>query len=302
MGHNHHHHEVNGKNLFITIILNVIITLAQIIGGILSGSLALLSDAVHNFSDVVSLVIAWGANKISKRPNTNSKTFGFKRIEILATLFNASALVGIAVFILFEAVEKLSNPQVIDSFIVIWLGLLSIVLNALSVFLVKDDAKENMNIKAAYLHLLTDVMTSVAVVVGGLLMYYYQLFWIDPLVSMIIAFYLIYASYGLIIESSGILMQFAPEHIDMKEIVEITKHIDEIDNIHHIHIWRLNDHDIFLEAHLDFKDNLTLDVVTCKVQELESFLKKEFHITHITLQPEFNKDDNKDIITACGGH
>lgn len=292
----HHHHEVNGKNLFITIILNIVITLAQIIGGIFSGSLALISDAIHNFSDVLSLVIAWGANKTSKRPSTHTKTFGFKRIEILATLFNASALVGIAVFILFEAVEKLSNPQEIDSFIVIWLGLFSIVLNALSVFLIKDDAHKNMNVKAAYLHLLTDVMTSVAVVIGGVLMYYWQLFWIDPIVSIIIAVYLIYASYGLIKESTGILMQFAPSNIDVKEIASVVSKIDAIDNIHHIHLWRLNDHDIFLEAHIDFTENLSLDIVTIKIEELEELLKKEFHITHITIQPEFNKNDDKEIV------
>lgn len=300
MGHNHHH-SVNGKNLFITIVLNIIITLAQIIGGILSGSLALLSDAVHNFSDVISLVIAWGANKASKKPSSYTKTFGFKRIEILATLFNASALVGIAVFILFEAVEKLSNPQEIDSFIVIWLGLLSIVLNAISVLLIKDDAHKNMNVKAAYLHLLTDVMTSVAVVVGGILMYYWQLFWIDPVISIIIAIYLIYASYDLIKESSGILMQFAPSHLDVEEIASVVEEVDEIKNIHNIHIWRLNDHDIFFEAHIDFKENLSLDLVTIKIEEIEALLSRKFHIAHITLQPEFNKDDNKELVRVGGG-
>ena len=167
----HHHHEVSGKNLFITIILNVIITLSQIIGGILSGSLALLSDATHNFSDVMALLIAWWANKLAAKDATSEKTFGYKRAEILATLFNASVLFGIGVFLIVEAFHKFMHPEVIDSTLVIVLGILSIILNTASVLLVKDDAHDNMNIKAAYLHLLTDVTTSVAVVVGGLLMF-----------------------------------------------------------------------------------------------------------------------------------
>lgn len=206
-----HHHPVSGKNLFITIILNVIITVAQIIGGIFSGSLALLSDALHNFSDVLALLIAYVANRLAARPNNKDKTFGYKRAEILATLFNASVLIGIGVFLIFESFDKFYNPEIIDSAWVIALGVLSIVLNAVSLLLVKDDAHNNMNIRAAYLHLLTDVMTSVIVVVGGLLMYFYQLYWLDPIASLIIATYLIWASIGLVKESSSILMQFTPE-------------------------------------------------------------------------------------------
>jgi len=150
----HHHHEVSGKNLFITIILNIIITLSQIVGGIFSGSLALLSDAVHNFSDVLALAIAYFANRLASRPNSESKTFGYKRAEILAALFNSSVLIGIALFLIIEAFHKFYHPAVVHSIWVIALGTFSIVLNALSVLLVKDDAHDNMNIKAAYLHLL----------------------------------------------------------------------------------------------------------------------------------------------------
>jgi len=202
-----HHHEVSGKNLFITIVLNIIITLSQIVGGIYSGSLALLSDAMHNFSDVLALFIAYFANRLAARPNNESKTFGYKRAEILAALFNASVLIGIAIFLIVEAFHKFYHPEPINSVWVIGLGALSIVLNAASVMLVKDDAHDNMNIKAAYLHLLTDVMTSVAVVGGGVLMYYFGLFWVDPLISALIALYLIWASFGLVRESSAILMQ-----------------------------------------------------------------------------------------------
>ncbi|MEA3419555.1 MAG: cation diffusion facilitator family transporter [Campylobacterota bacterium] len=294
--HHHHHHDVSGKNLFITIILNIIITLSQIVGGILSGSLALLSDAMHNLSDVLALVVAYGANRLAARPNSEARTFGYKRAEILAALFNASVLIGIAIFLIIEALHKFYHPEAINSLWVIGLGLLSIVLNTASVLLVKDDAQENMNIKAAYLHLLTDVMTSVVVVVGGILMYYFQLFWVDPLVSMIIALYLIWASAGLIKESSAVLMQFAPDTINMDELIKTIKQQPEIDNVHHVHLWRLDDHHIHLEAHLDFRENVTLEVSNKIIDRLEMILHDAFDIEHSTFQCEYDRQDDKSVI------
>ncbi|ABM03721.1 cation diffusion facilitator family transporter [Psychromonas ingrahamii 37] len=296
MSEHHHHHPVSGKNLFITIVLNIIITLSQIVGGILSGSLALLSDAMHNLSDVVALLIAYWANKISSKPKNNQKTFGYKRAEIIAALFNASALFGIALFLIIEAIHKFLNPETIDSILVIALGFLSIVLNAISVLLIKDDAKHNMNMKAAYVHLLTDVMTSVAVVVGGLLMYYFNLFWIDSIITVLIAGYLIKASYALIVESISILMQSVPDDINIDELkIDIEKY-EPIDNIHHLHIWKLDDHDIHLEAHIDFNENLALKEVTKICDEISDAIKKKYHITHMTIQPEYEKNDNKELI------
>ena len=292
----HHHHHVSAKNLFITIILNIIITLAQIVGGIFSGSLALLSDAMHNFSDVLSLVMAYVANRFAARPNSKSKTFGYKRAEILATLFNASVLFGIGIFLIIESFHKFYHPEVVDSVWVIGLGVLSIILNAVSVLLVKDDAHHNMNIRAAYLHLLTDVMTSVAVVIGGILMYYYQLFWVDPLVSLIIAIYLILASIGLIKESASILMQFAPKSINMDELISRVKEEEKVENIHHIHLWRLDDHRIHLEAHLDFNENITIEESNKIIDTLEKNLHDKFSIEHTTFQCEFNRKDDKSII------
>ena len=293
MSEHHHHHEVSGKNLFITIILNVIITISQIVGGILSGSLALLSDAMHNFSDVLALVIAYGANRLSAKESSVSKTFGYKRAEILAALFNALVLMGIAVFLIVEAYHKLHHPEAINSLWVIGLGALSIVLNAASVLLVKDDAHENMNVRAAYLHLLTDVMTSVAVVGGGVLMYYFNLFWIDPVISALIALYLIWASFGLVKESSAILMQFTPDSVDVEEIIKSIEEERAIENVHHLHIWKLDDKHIHLEAHLDFHEDVTLSTSNSVIETLEKKLHDSFDIEHTTFQCEYNREDDK---------
>ena len=296
MSEHQHHHDVSGKNLFITILLNVIITISQIVGGIFSGSLALLSDAMHNFSDVLALLIAYIANRLAARPNSESKTFGYKRAEILAALFNASVLIGIAIFLIIESFHKFYHPEAINSIWVIGLGLLSIVLNAVSVLLIKDDAHDNMNIKAAYLHLLTDVMTSVAVVGGGLLMYYFELFWVDPVISALIALYLIWASFGLVKESSAILMQFTPEGVNIEEVIGSIEEESEIANVHHIHLWKLDDKHIHLEAHLDFKKDLSLSESNAVIDTLELKLHDIFDIEHTTFQCEFQRDDNKNKI------
>jgi len=291
-----HHHEVHGKNLLLTIILNLIITVAQIAGGIFSGSLALLSDAMHNFSDVLSLIIAFGANRLANRPGTKAKTFGYKRAEILAALLNASMLVGIAIFLIIEAINRLFHPSIVISVWVVALGVLSILLNTISVLLVKDDADHSMNIKAAYIHLLTDVMTSAMVVVGGVLIYFFHIYWIDPVISIIIALYLMFASYGIIKESVAILMQFAPKNIKMDNIMLYVTQFDEIQNIHHIHLWRLDDHRVHLEAHLDFKKNLTLQAANNLIDKIEQTLHTKYDISHVTLQCEYNRKDNKSII------
>ena len=294
--HHHHHHDVSGKNLFITVILNIIITLSQIVGGIFSGSLALLSDAMHNFSDVLALLIAYVANRLAAKENTKAKTFGYKRAEVIAALFNASVLIGIAIFLIIEAFHKFYHPEAINSVWVIGLGVLSIVLNTASVLLIKDDAHENMNIKAAYLHLLTDVMTSVAVVLGGVLMYLYQIFWIDSLISSLIALYLIWASFGLVKDSSAILMQFTPKGIDIDAIVKCITHEKEIINVHHLHVWELDDHRIHLEAHLDFSEDVTLSESNKVIDTLEKILHDTFGIEHTTFQCEYDRNDNKNLI------
>lgn len=296
--HSHHHHEVKGTRLFITIVLNIIITLSQIIGGIYAGSLALLSDALHNFSDVMALLISYITNRMAGRAPTQTQTFGFKRAEILAALFNASVLIGIGLFLVIEAVQKFIHPEPIGSVIVIALAILSIILNAASVLLIKDDAHHNINIRSAYLHLITDVMTSVAVLAGGIAMYYFELFWIDPLISILIAVYLVYAAYGILKDATMILMQFTPAHIDLKKIDEAVCKHPALHNIHHIHVWQLNDKEIFFEAHIDFQEDLPLEQVTQICNELEKTIKTNFNITHVTLQSEYEQNDSKALV--CG--
>jgi cobalt-zinc-cadmium efflux system protein len=299
MNHSHshsHQHNLKNKKLFFTIILNVAITVAQVIGGIISGSLSLLSDALHNFSDVISLVISYIASKLSKRKASINRTFGYKRAEILAAFINASTLVIVAVLLIIEAVKRFQNPQEIESTIVIWLSLLAIIANGFSVLLIKKDSKNNLNLRSAYLHLFTDMMASVAVLIGGLLMRYYELFWVDSVLTFLIAIYLIWVGYDLLIKSTKILMLFTPDQVNIKEMLRVVHKIPKVNKLHHVHVWYLNDDELHLEAHLDLKENVSISEFDLILNKIEAVLQEKFQINHITIQPEFNKEDSKNVI------
>lgn len=297
LSHTHAHIDSShsGK-ILITIFLNIGITVAQVIGGILSGSLALLSDALHNFTDVVSLIISYVASIFASKEASTLRTFGYKRAEILAAFVNAASLVVIAIILIFEAIERFVTPQTIESDLVIILSIVAILGNAFSVLLLKKQRGKNMNMHSAYLHLLSDMLASVAVLIGGILMKYYQIFWIDSLLTLAIAIYLIFMSIDLLKKSYKVLMLFTPSHLNVDDIVN---HIDSIHPsavVHHVHVWQLNEDEVHLEAHLDFKHNLKIsefDQILIKIEEL---LKTKYKINHVTIQPEFNKRDPKDII------
>ncbi|TXK78950.1 cation diffusion facilitator family transporter [Mesonia sp. K4-1] len=280
----------------ISILLNIVITAAQVVGGLISGSLSLLSDALHNFSDVLSLIISFIANKLSSKEASVSKTFGYKRAEIIAAFINAASLIVIAVLLIKEAVHRFLNPQTIDSTLVIWLAVLAIVGNGFSVLLMKADSKTNMNMRSAYLHLFTDMLASVAVLIGGLLMKYYQLYWVDSVLTAGIAIYLIVVGYDLLKSSFNVLMLFTPHDIVIKDIVETVCKIKEVKNIHHIHIWQLNELEVHLEAHVEFYENISLSEFDAVLTKIEKVANDEFNINHINIQPEFNRKDPKDII------
>lgn len=292
----HQHHQHSQKKLAFSILLNIGITLAQVIGGILSGSLALLSDALHNFTDVVSLIISYIAAKFSKKEASLSKTFGYKRAEIIAAFVNASSLIVIAVILIKEAIERFINPQSIDSTLVIWLSLIAIIGNALSVLLLVKDRKSNMNLASAYTHLFTDMLASVAVLIGGLLMKYYQMFWVDSFLTAAIAIYLIIVGIKLLKNSFNVLMLFTPESIEINSIVTAVNHLDKVKQMHHVHIWQLNENEIHLEAEIDFTQDISLTQFEAILEKIEFILWNDYGINHVNIQPEFNKTDDKNII------
>ncbi|HBR53033.1 MAG TPA: cation transporter [Flavobacteriaceae bacterium] len=300
MGHNHphsHNHDhIRGRNLLLSIGLNILITVAQIIGGLISGSLSLLSDALHNFSDVISLIVSYIADRYAKKAASFDKTFGYKRAEIIAAFVNAATLLIVAIYLIYEAVLRFLDPQEIESGLVIWLALLGILANGFSVLLLRKNSRENMNMRSAYLHLLTDMSASVAVLVGGLLMKYFGWFWVDALLTVMIAVYLIFMGYDLLKSSFKILMLFTPDDIQLEELREAISEAPEIKNVHHMHIWQLNEKETHLEAHIDFFEDITLSQFDVILDRVEERLFHDFGINHVNIQPEFKKDDPKDVI------
>ncbi len=296
----HHHHDTGGKNLGITILLNVGITVAQVIGGIISGSMALLSDAAHNFSDVLALIISWIAKKLTGKEQTISRTFGYKRAEIFAAFINSATLIIIAVILATEAVERLINPQPVTADIVIWLAGLSIILNGLSVLLIKKGSKESINIKSAYLHLFTDMLTSIAVLAGGFAMKYLNWYWLDGILSIAIAAYLIYSSWEIFADTLKIMMQFTPKSVDLKKIALQIQSVEGIKNIHHIHVWQLDEHEIIFEAHVDLEKDIKISEFEIVLREIEIILNNH-NISHLNIQPEFEVEDNKELINNHSG-
>ncbi|TDQ32825.1 cation diffusion facilitator family transporter [Zeaxanthinibacter enoshimensis] len=299
--HSHHDHvhlhgDQKGKRLFITIFLNILITVAQVVGGIISGSLSLISDALHNFSDVLSLLVSYFANLLSKKKASPGKTYGYKRAEILAAFINSASLMIISLVLIKEAIERFLHPAEVAADLVIWLSLLGIIFNGGSVLLLKRDAAANMNLKSAYLHLITDMLASVAVLVGGILMKWYQLYWVDPLLTLIIAVYLIYMGYNLLISSTRVLMLFTPDAVHVKDIVDHLNSIEGVNNVHHVHIWQLNEDDIHMEAHIDFQRDIRLSEFDSILQKIEAVALEKFGITHLNIQPEYGKCDDKRII------
>ncbi len=295
--HNHNHNHVKGKNLLLSIVLNIVITVAQIVGGIVSGSLALLSDALHNFSDVLSLVFSYVAHKLSRKKASVNQTFGYKRAELIAAFVNALTLIIVALFLVYEGIERFFNPQTIKFGLVIWLSILGIVTNGLSVVMLKSDADKNLNMKSAYLHLFTDMLASIAVLVGGLLMKYFQWFWVDSLLTLIIAIYLIVVGYDLLKDSTQILMLFTPKHLDINEIINEVHQIPGVKKLHHIHVWYLNEDELHLEAHLDCSEDIKMSEFNLLLAKIEHLLFEKFHINHINIQPEYKKEeDSKDFI------
>ncbi len=288
--HHHHHHneDLQGKKLLWTTLLNLSITIVQIVGGLLSNSLSLLSDALHNLGDSSAIFIAFLAGKKSRKKPDEKNTFGYKRIEILAALFNAVVLIAICIFLFFEAYERFMHPQPIKGLLMLIVAVFGLLANLVSVILLRKDKSHNLNVRAAYMHLLGDTMSSVAVILGGLAIWFWNIYWLDPLITVLVGIYIIWHTWGIVKETVDILMQATPHGIDLVKIKEVVENVTEVDNIHHIHVWKLNDAQIHLEAHLNLKENIDMIKLMQIRHKTEHLIHDKFGIDHITLQIGYN--------------
>jgi cobalt-zinc-cadmium efflux system protein len=299
VGHTHEHGAVSGRKLFTTIILNFIITAAEVIGGLFSGSLALLSDALHNFSDAVSLIISYFAYRLSRRASTIQRTYGFKRAEILAALFNSSVLIVIIFFLFREAYFRIVEPTAIRGGLMMAIALIGLAANLLAVMLLRKDARGNLNIRSAYLHLLADTFSSVAVIIGALFIQAFHIYLIDPILTIVIGLYILRESFAMMKQTVNILMQSTPDNVDIMKIKCALEELPEVTNLHHVHVWQVNDRDIHFEGHIDVCEDFTASRIAEINSRIEKILLESFGINHVTIQIEYGTCTDKDIVKTC---
>lgn len=292
---------MNEKNLLAATLLNLVITVVEIAGGILSGSLALLSDALHNLSDTFATFIAYMATIIGKREANQKKTFGYKRVEILAALLNAVILIVTSTFLLKEAWERWNDPQPINSMIMLVVAMIGLLANVYAAIILKKDAHKSINVRAAYIHLIGDSLSSVVVIIGGVLIQIYKVYWIDPVITVLISIYIIRSGFVILKQSVDILMQSTPDHLDLSLIKRQVEQMPDVSNIHHLHAWMLTDSEIHLEAHIELNTDLKLSQVKGIHQEIERLLLTDFNVNHVTLQFEIETAHPPNLIHKENG-
>ncbi|MFK5977912.1 MAG: cation diffusion facilitator family transporter [Rhizobiaceae bacterium] len=284
----HHHHvdpDAGDARVFWAVVINLGLTVAQIIGGILSGSLALIADAIHNFSDAISLIIAFFARKIARRPADSKMTFGYGRAEVVAALVNYTTLIVIGLYLVYEAVLRFISPESVDGWLVVIIAGIALAVDLVTALLTYALSKQSMNMRAAFLHNVADALGSIAVIIAGTLIILYDWRLIDPLVTLLIAGYILWQSFTEIPAVIRVLMLGSPSNIDADKVVEKMNTIDGVANIHHVHLWQMQEHETAFEAHIVISKGKwnDADAVKGAVREL---LSNEFSISHSTLELE----------------
>lgn len=289
--HHHHHHlpdieDSAAWKLWLSIGLNLIITLAELVGGILSNSLALLSDAVHNLNDTVSLGITLVSRKISRKAANDRKTFGYKRAEIIGAFINLITLVIVALFLIKEGVERFFEPQTIDGLTMFWVAVVGLIGNFVTAALLYRESKDNLNMRSAYIHILSDGLSSVGVIIGGWLILEYQWYIVDTILTVLIGVYILWHSWHMLRETVNILMESKPEGLNLDEVKEVMEAEAKVCGVHHLHVWRLNEDSVLLESHVVIEKEDVVHMEDIKAA-LKDLLHHRFDISHSTLEFEF---------------
>lgn len=288
MGHGHHHHvdpEAGDRRVGMAIAVNLGLSVAQVIGGIASGSLSLVADALHNFSDAISLIIAFGARKIARRPRDDAMTFGYGRIEVVAALINYTSLILIGLYLLYEAVFRFFDPQPVVGWIVVIIAGIALAVDVVTALLTYSLSKDSVNIRAAFLHNVADALGSVAVIVAGTLILLYDWQIVDPIVTVMIAGYILWQSFREIGPVIRILMLGSPPDCDIAAVLGAVQGTDGVAGVHHVHFWQLDENRSALDAHIVIQEGQwsRADAIKAAIKQT---LADRFEITHSTFELE----------------
>lgn len=288
MGHHHHHHidsETGDRRVLLAVLVNLGLTVAQVIGGLISGSLALIADALHNFSDAISLIIAFGARKVARRPADAGMTFGYGRAEVVAALINYTTLIVVGLYLLYEAAMRFFDPQGVDGWLVVVIAGIALVVDVVTALLTYSMSKDSVNIRAAFLHNVADALGSVAVIIAGTLILLYDWRLVDPVVTLLIAGYILWQSFIEIRGVIRILMLGSPPNIDVSNVLDHLKRIEGVSDVHQAHLWLVEEHVVALDTHLVIENGAWGRADTIK-SRVKSALLDKFGIERVTIEME----------------
>jgi cobalt-zinc-cadmium efflux system protein len=281
-----HNHEISwGRRLIAAMVMNLIIPAVQIYGGIVSGSMALISDALHNLSDFTAVLISYSALRIGQREPSLRHTFGYKRLEVFAAVFNVALLFGAGLYIAIEGWNRLWNPRPIQGHLVIWIASIAFLANMISTLMLRPGAGGNLNIRSAFIHMLTDTLFSLGVLILGIIWMFKPWFWLDPIVSWVIVALILYNGWGILKDAFGILMNATPPGIDLQAIQQEIEAVDGVEEIHHLHVWNISSEGVALVAHIVVMDQMLSKVDEIAAQ-IRNMLLSRFTIDHPVLQFE----------------
>ena len=290
----HHHHESGSdRSLLVAVGINVLLTLAQAIGGIVSGSLSLVADALHNLSDAASLGIALFARTISRKPADEFKTFGYQRAEVIAALINLTLLITVSLYLIYEAIWRIVEPQAITGWIIVLVAGIALIVDITTALITYKMSRSNINMKAAFLHNLSDALASTGVILAGTLILLYDWYWVDTLVTFLITGFVLWQGLALLPKTIHLLMEGTPEDLSLEDIKLSAEEIKGVEDVHHIHIWYLDERRIALEAHVVTTTNELKEIEVIK-NNFKQLLKDKFNVTHSTLEFEHPIDASCD--------
>ena len=286
MSHGHHHHvdpDSGDGKIALAVAINLGLTVAQVIGGIVAGSLSLIADALHNFSDAIALIIAFAARKIARRPANADMRFGYGRIEAVAALINYTTLIVIGLYLVYEAAMRFANPEPVAGWIVVIVAGIALLVDLGTAALTFRASKSSVNIRAAFLHNVADALGSVAVIVAGTLMILFGWAWVDPLATLLIAGYILWQSATELPQVARILMLASPDALRTENVIAALRDQPGVTDVHHVHLWLMEEHGAAFDAHIVAAQGTDPSALR---QALKSYLKSEFDLNHVTLELE----------------
>jgi cobalt-zinc-cadmium efflux system protein len=286
-----------GARLWISVILNLTITVVEVVAGLLAGSLALLADALHNLSDVGSLLLAIAARRIGRRPPSPRHTFGYKRAEVLAALVNAGLLVGVSVLIAKEAFVRLLHPQPVAAGLMFWTAFFAFFGNMAAVWLLHRHDRHDLNVRSAFLHLLQDALVSLTVVVAAVFMGTRMGPYLDPVASIAVSFAVLVGGWRIVLESLHIVTEAVPRDLDLEALVDSMEARFPPSRIHHVHVWEVGPGERMMTAHVAVPET-TVPAAEKLFGAMRRYLKEEWSIGHVTLEPECSECPDPG---SCGG-